>query len=293
MIVGVHAAMVERRYPLPEAIRRAASFGAEAYEIDVGIAFDGAPWAERAERNRADAAGLLEVAEAVGIRLPSVCLGVLWQASLASDDRAEVAQGVRMVRDGVAFAAAIGADAVLLPVGQPSGMAPESARGHLIAVLHDLVPVAEDLGVTLALENVCQPVLASADDLLQVVGAVDSPRCSVYYDLGNPTFIGQDPVAELRSLAGHVARLHVKDTIAVRRPQMPLPTVPVTGDFSVWRNRTTVTIGSGELPYPTLAALVREIGYGGPLIVEVPQPAEHVEAGCRENVAATRRLFGP
>ena len=293
MIVGVHAAMVERRYPLPESIRRAAAFGADAYEIDIGIAFDGAPWGERAERYRAEASGMRDGAAAAGIRLPSVCLGVLWQASLASDDAAEVEQGKRIVRDGLAFAAAIGADAVLLPVGQPPGLAPERARGHLIAVLHDLVPGAEDAGVTLALENVCQSVLASADDLLQVVQEVGSPRCRVYDDLGNPTFIGLDPVAELRSLAGHVARLHVKDTIAIRRPQMPLPDVPVTGDFTVWRNRTTVTVGSGELPYPTLAALVREIGYQGPLIIEVPQPAEHVEAGCRENVAATRRLFDP
>jgi L-ribulose-5-phosphate 3-epimerase len=292
MIVGVHAAMVERRHPLPESIRRAAEFGADAYEIDIGIAFDGTPWGERAGRYRAQARGIRDLAAAVGIRLPSVCLGVLWQSSLASADAAEVAQGQQIVRDGLAFAASIGADAVLLPVGQPLGLTPERAREHLIAALADLVPVADDEGVTLALENVAQRVLADAADLLQVVQAVGSPRCGVYYDLGNPTFIGGDPVSELRALAGQVARLHVKDTIAVARPHMPLPDVPVTGDFTVWRNRTTVTIGSGELPYPTLAALVHEIGYRGPLIIEVPQPAEQVEAGCRANLAATRWLFG-
>lgn len=293
MIVGVHAAMVERRHPLPEAICRAADYGADAFEIDIGIALDGAAWSERSERYRAEARGIRDVATAAGVRLPSVCLGALWQASLASGDAAEVGHAQQIVRDGVEFASAIGADALLLPVGHPPGVSPERAREHLVGALRTVMPDAEHVGVTLALENVCQRVLATADDLLQVVHEVDSPSCGIYYDLGNPTFIGRDPVSELRTLAGRVTRLHVKDTVAIPRPRMPLPDVPVTGDFSVWRTRTTVTIGTGDLPYPSLVSAVRACGYRGPLIVEVPQPAESVEAGCRANLAATRRLFVP
>ena len=151
--------------------------------------------------------------------------------------------------------------------------------------------VAEDNGVSLALENVCQPFLERAEDLLEVVAAVNSKNCGVYYDLGNPSFVGRDPVAELRQIAAHLVRVHAKDTVNVRRDRPPLPATPITGDFYVWQRRTTVTLGHGEVDLEGCARTLRDLGYTGSVVTEVPQPPENAEAGSLANLQAARRIF--
>lgn len=291
MKIGLHAAMLERRYALPEALERAAALGAQSYEIDVGIGKPGVPWAVRGERFFQLIPSLKATAAACDLELATLCLGTLWQTSLASAAKAERDAGVRVVTDVCAWAALLGAEVLLLPVGQPEGLEPEAARLNLIESLRRCLPAAEASGVTLALENVSQPFLPGADELLEVVRAVGGP-CRIYYDLGNPSFIGRDPALELPKLAPYLARVHAKDTAPIRRARPPLPETPITGDFYVWQARTTVTLGTGEVALGALAEQLDELGYRAGIIIEVPQPPDEADAGCRANLAAARRIFG-
>ena len=99
-------------------------------------------------------------------------------------------------------------------------------------------------------------------------------------------------MAELRVVAPHLVRVHAKDTVNVRRERPPLPETPITGDFYVWQRRTTVTLGSGEVDLVGCAQVLREVGYTVGVVIEVPQPPEHADAGCRESLAAARQIFG-
>lgn len=290
MKVGLHAAMLERRFPNPvEALTQAAALGAELYEIDLGIAPE--PWSVRLEAFRRLVPALRETADREGIALSSLCLGTLWQTSLASPDPDERAQGVQVISDVCTLAPQLGASVLLLPVGQPQGIEAAQARENVVSSLRACRGTARDAGVTLALENVCQPFLETVAELVGVVAAVDSPACGVYYDLGNAAFVGQDPAAELRAAQPHLVRVHAKDTINVRRERPPLPGVPITGDFTVWQRRTTVTLGSGETALTECARVLREVGYTESVVIEVPQPPENAEAGSRDNLAAARRIF--
>lgn len=294
MKIGLHAAMLGRRFPNPvDALTQAAILGAEFYEIDLGIGRPGEPWEVRSEAFRQLVPALREIADRTGTDLSSLCLGTLWQTSLASADPDERKQGVRVVREVCSLAPSLGASVLLLPVGQPQGVEAEAARANLIASLRECLDAAEDAGVILTLENVCQPFMEGAEDLLEVVGALGSPTCGVYYDLGNPSFLGRDPVAELRLVAPHLVRVHAKDTVNVRRERPPLPETPITGDFYVWQRRTTVTLGSGEVDLAGCARVLRELDYAESVIIEVPQAPERAEASCFENLRAARELFGP
>ncbi len=293
MKIGLHAAMLERRYPYPpDAVAQAAALGADSYEIDVGIGLPGKPWAVRFEAFKQLIPALQEAAERTGVSLSSLCLGTLWQTSLASADPDERAQGIGVIRDVCGVAPSLGVSALLLPVGQPVGVEPAAARANVVTSLRACLEVAEDAGVSLALENVCQPFLETAEELLEVVTALDFKTCGVYYDLGNPSFVGQNPVQELRLVAPHLVRVHAKDTVNVRRKRPPRPETPITGDFGVWQRRTTVTLGSGEVDLEGCAEVLRDIGYTAGVIIEVPQPPERAEAGGRENLATVRKIFG-
>jgi len=291
-IIGLHAAMVERRYGLPEALHQAGSFGAQSYEIDLGIGAPGEEWEERRARFEAQLSQWRTAAAEAGVLLSSLCLGVLWQFSLASPEEAEQRLGIQVVRDGLALAAGLGASAVLLPVGQPSGVEPARARAILIRSLHACLPEAEARGVVLAVENVCQPLLFGAEELLEVVDAVGSSACGVYYDVGNAAFIDHDPVQEIGRLGKRIVRVHLKDTRPIPRPQLALPKVHISGDFEVWRRRTAVTIGTGEVPMEAVRQALAAVEYQGGFIIEVPPPPESVAEGCRANLTAARSLFG-
>lgn len=294
MKIGLHAAMLGRRFPNPvDSLAQAAALGAERYEIDLSIGRPGEPWEARSEAFRQLVPALRETAERTGTDLSSICLGTLWQTSLASADPDERKQGVRVVREVCAFAPGLGVSVLLLPVGQPEGVEGAAARANVVTSLRECLEVAAENGVTLALENVCQPFMASAEALLEVVGALASRSCGVYYDLGNPSFLGRNPVAELRLVAPHLVRVHAKDTVNVRRERPPLPETPITGDFHVWQRRTTVTLGRGEVDLEGCARVLRELGYAEGVVIEVPQDPERAEVGCLDNLRAARQLFGP
>ena len=293
MNIGLHAAMLERRYPHPpDAVAQAAALGADSYEIDVGIGKPGEPWKARFEAFGQLVPALLETAERTGVSLASLCLGTLWQTSLASPDPDERSQGIGVIKDVCSVARSLGVSALLLPVGQPGGVEPEAARANVVMSLRACLETAEDAGVSLALENVCQPFLETAEELLEVVTTLDSKTCGVYYDLGNPSFVGQDPVQELCLIAPYLVRVHAKDTVNVRRERPPLPETPITGDFGVWQRRTTVTLGAGEVDLAGCARVLQELEYTAGVFIEVPQPPEHADAGCRENLVAARKIFG-
>ncbi len=293
MKIGLHAAMLERRYPHPaHALAQAGTLGADHYEIDLGIGLPGELWSERFDRFRQLIPELLETSQRARVQLSSLCLGTLWQTSLASPDPDERAQGVKVIRDVCGVARSLGVSALLLPVGQPEGAEVAAARENVVKSLRQCLVVAEDSGVMLALENVCQPFLEDAEALLEVVTALNSKSCGIYYDLGNPSFVGHDPVTELQQIASHLVRVHAKDTLNVRREKPPLPATPITGDFYVWQRRTTVTLGQGDVDLRGCARNLQNIGYTDSIIIEVPQSPEDTEAGCLDNLQAARQIFG-
>lgn len=291
MNIGLHAAMLEKRFPsVPEAVRQAAELGAQVYEIDLGIGRPGESWAERAALWRREAPHVRAVADEVDISL-SLCLGTLWQTSLASPDPAERQLGTRVVEDGCALAEVLGASVLLLPIGHPPGGDAERARSRVVGSVRRCVGAAEAAGVVLGLENVCQALLPTSASLVEVVEAVDSGAFGIYFDLGNPTFLGLDPIAELERAAPQLVRVHLKDTVPVPRNRPPLPETPITGDFTVWQRRTTVTLGTGEMDFAAARAVLGRIGYSSDLIIEVPQPALRAVVGSRENLVAARAFF--
>jgi L-ribulose-5-phosphate 3-epimerase len=257
MNLSLHSICIERKYPLLEAIPRAADLGYDGYEIDIGDFGDtglGLHWPEEFTADHVAAAA--DAARGAGMEISSLCLGVLWRFYPTSPDPSVRATAVEIIQQSASLAALAGAKVILLPVGQPESLTPDEARDQLVEVLKECAPAAEAADVVYGVENVGQPLAASVDDLLEIVARVDSPACRVYYDVGNGAHQGADPVADIRRLGAQLAMVHVKD---FRR----------TGT-----RRETVIIGDGVIDWKAVLAALAEVSYDGFLTLEVPGTAE-------------------
>jgi hexulose-6-phosphate isomerase len=246
--------------PWPEAMAAAAEIGFDGIELDIGGNYrDTVLW-----REGADALG--EMAEETECPVLAFCAGACWGISPASPDdlvRAEIRQ---LLTDLCFYAESLGAGAILVPVtpGAEGGL--EGDEQHRwIEEMNKLAPVAEATGVTLALENVGRGCGKSASDLIRLADGVGSARVQVYYDIGNATAFGNDPVEEIHALGLRVAVVHIKD---------------LHGEL----------LGQGTVKIPECIAALKAIGYDGDLILETP-PTDDPKAAAAYNLRYLRGLL--
>ena len=100
----------------------------------------------------------------------------------------------------------------------------------------------------LALEN-WDIQIDSLTKVMAYVNYFNSPWFQAYADIGNLTFARQDTIAELEAARGHIAALHVKDTLP--------------GQLRY------VTPGEGAVPFVEAFAKLAEIGFQGPVVLEL------------------------
>jgi L-ribulose-5-phosphate 3-epimerase len=101
----------------------------------------------------------------------------------------------------------------------------------------------------LALENTDLEFVDSVDRGLRLLDMVNSPWFQLYPDMGNLAAAGYDPAEQLRKAAGHLVAVHVKDTVA-----------------GVVRG---VPFEEGIVPFGEVFQALAEIGFWGPLMVEM------------------------
>ncbi len=240
-----------------EAMQIAADVGYDGIELDIGADYRDTPlWTDGVDAVR-------QMAESAGCGVLAFCAGACWQISPASGDPNAQAEIRTMLTDLCGHAAELGAEAILVPVTPGGeGVAYEDEQRRWIEEMTKLAPVAEETGVTLALENVGRGCGKSADELIHLVDGVNAPGVKVYYDVGNATAFGNDPVEEIRQLGSRIAVVHIKDR---------------DGDL----------LGDGVVRIPECIEALKGIGYDGDLILETPA-TDDPRAAATHNLAYLR-----
>ena len=184
----------------------------------------------------------------VGVPIHSISGGG-WSAPL-SDPRPEVVdKGLAGMEAALRSAAAQGAETVLLVpavVTEEVGYAEAYSRSQ--RNIRKLLPLADEVGVTIAVENVWNKFLLSPVEFARYIDEFDSPRLRAYIDVGNMILFGfaQD---WLRTVGRRVARIHLKD---FRRKGYE------------WTN-----LLEGDVNWPQVRKALAEIGYRGYLTTEL------------------------
>ncbi|MFV9505391.1 MAG: sugar phosphate isomerase/epimerase family protein [Oscillochloridaceae bacterium umkhey_bin13] len=87
----------------------------------------------------------------------------------------------------------------------------EAHLATVSAILRDLAPLATEYGVVLAVENHQD---LTADDLLTIMAAVDSPAVGVTFDPVNALVVAEDPFTALDQLGPYIRNIHLSDYLA-------------------------------------------------------------------------------
>jgi L-ribulose-5-phosphate 3-epimerase len=201
-----------------------------------------------------EAAEVREAALSTGLRVHSVMNADHWRFPLSSGDREVVNRSVAGMEMSLRNAARWGADTVLLvPAVVDAATAYHDAWTRSQRVIRErLLPMASELKVIVAVEEVWNKFLLSPLEFGRYVDELDSPWLKAYFDVGNIVFYGY-PQDWIRSLGARIAKVHLKD-FHLDRPN---------GRFA-WTN-----IGDGDIDWREVRRAFDDIGYRGYFTTEV------------------------
>lgn len=202
-----------------------------------------------------EAAEIREAAGKTGLRVHSVMNMDHWRLPLSSADPDVVTRSVQGMETSLRNAALWGADTVLLVPAVVDAATPyrDAYQRSQRVIRERLLPMARDLKVVIAVEEVWNRFLLSPIEFARYVDEFESPWLKAYFDVGNVVIYAY-PQDWIRTLGPRIAKIHLKDFNFDRS----------NGRFS-WK-----AIGEGDIDWPEVRRALQDIGYAGYVTTEVP-----------------------
>ncbi len=197
-------------------------------------------------------------AQKAGITIHSVMNMDHWKYPLSSPDPTIVAKSLDGVRVSLHNAHFWGADTVLVVPGViDSTVSYVDTYKRSQDSIRKLLPVAEQLGVILAIEEVWNKFLLSPLEFARYIDEFKSPWVRAYFDVGNVVLYGY-PQDWIRILGSRIVKLHIKDFSFRRDPS-------TKNLVASW-----MSLGEGDIDWPGIYSALRAIGFTGTATVELP-----------------------
>src|ERR1700733_12572287 len=237
----------------PEAVPLAAKLGFEGVQISFGrkLVDDKMPLDDPAVIAR-----YLSLSQQFKIPIDGTCVDKLHDNGLKSDPRAR-----KWVLDSIRLTKALDTKVLLLPFFGRWALQTKAEMDFVGDALRDLAPEATKAGVILGLENTI-----SAEDNVRIMERSRSASVKVYYDVGNSTVAGFDPVTEIRWLGRErICQFHLKDN-----PHY---------------------LGEGSIQFAPILRAIREIQFAGYANLETDAPSKELDADLRRNLAYIRNMM--
>jgi L-ribulose-5-phosphate 3-epimerase len=202
-----------------------------------------------------------------GAIVPSLNAGG-YDINLASPAGSMRRKSIDHLKDVIDLAAEWGTgDVVISPGTRRPMISPPLSRtfGWLYESLGALLPVAEQAGVRLLLENTPYCFRPTIDEMAAVVKEVQHDHLQIVYDVANAAYVGEDPVAGLLSHHSTIALLHISDTGREEWGHDP--------------------IGTGGIDFESLGEALEATGKTNGLVLEIireKDPLVEIDRGIHE-----------
>jgi len=202
--------------------------------------------------NPGEAEEIKRAADGSNLRIHSVMNQAHWKYPLSSGDPAVVATSVKGMETSLRNAHFWGADTVLLvPAVVDAKTSYRDAWKRSQEQIRRMIPLAKELGVIIAVEEVWNKFLLSPLEFVSYVDSFNSPWVRAYFDVGNVVISGY-PQDWIRTLGPRIVKLHIKDFKFANREAKFTP------------------LREGEIDWPEVYKALGEIGYKGSATVELP-----------------------
>jgi len=201
---------------------------------------------------------VLRARDETGLVIPSVCGRDHWRKPLSDPDPKVRAEGLEGLKQTLRDAQRYGASSVLLvPAVVNKEVSYADAYTRSQAEIRKAVPLAEELGVKIACENVWNYFLLSPLEAARYVDEFHSPAVGWHFDVGNVINYGW-PEQWIRILGPRIQKLHIKEFSRKKRDSEGL-----------WKG-FDVKLLEGDDNWPAVTKALDDIGYHGWSMTEQP-----------------------
>lgn len=182
---------------------------------------------------------------------------LLWAGGFTGGDGRSFRESLEDAFDAIRITATLGAGCLVVYTGSRGGHTHNHARRLIAEATKQLLPVAEEHGVTLAIEPMhpgCAAdwtFLASLDDALALLDKHEHPRLGLVFDTYHLGF-DEKNIARIAEIAPKIKIVHLGD-----------------GRETPGREPNRARLGDGIVPLEEIVAALKSAGYDGDYDVEV------------------------
>lgn len=226
----------------------------EKFKLLKELGFDGV---EMDSPNDFSTEEVLQARDESGLPIHGVVDSVHWRKTLSDPDPAVRAEGLEGLKTAIRDASAYGATTVLLvPAVVREEVSYQDAYQRSQHEIRTALPLAEEKGVKIAIENVWNQFLLSPLEFARYIDELDPNLVGAYFDVGNIVNYGW-PQHWIHALGDRILKLDIKEYSLEKR------------DESGPRSGFRVLLGEGSVNWEAVRAALRDVGYQGWATAEV------------------------
>lgn len=194
---------------------------------------------------------VLKARDATGLEIPSVCDALHWARPLSDPNPSARATGLDGLKTALRDCKTYGGSSVLLvPAVVNKDVSYDEAYERSQEEIRKAIPLAENLGVKIAIENVWNYFLMSPLEAARYVDEFKSAAVGWHFDVGNIIAWGW-PEQWIRILGKRIQKLHIKEYSRTKRDNEGL-----------WKG-FQVDYLHGDNNWPAVMKALDEAGYKG------------------------------
>jgi hexulose-6-phosphate isomerase len=222
---------------------------------------------------------VLRARDETGLIIPSVCGSVHWAKPLSHPDPKIREEGLEGLKQTLRDARRYGASSVLLvPAVVNKDISYPDAYTRSQAEIRKAIPLAEELGVKIAIENVWNQFLLSPLEAARYVDEFNSPAVGWHFDVGNIINYGW-PDQWIHVLGKRIQKLHIKEYSRKKRDSQGL-----------WEG-FKVQLTEGDNDWPAIMKALDDVHYSGWGISEQPGSDTATPELMKELVHRMTKIF--
>lgn len=193
---------------------------------------------------------VMKALDETGLKAASVCCATHWAKPLSDPNPSVRETGVEGLKHALRDAKRWGASSVLLVPGVArGGVSYDECFERSVAETKKVLPLAEELGVKIAVENVWNDFITEPKQAVDYMDALGSPMVGWHFDIGNIIRYAP-PETWIPVLGKRILKLHIKE-------------------FSK-EKKFSVKFFAGDNNWPAIMAALDKVGYNGWGISEQP-----------------------